>query len=341
MHAERDVASEVEVLAATMNLSLSLLVALAALVIERFAGYPAPLERAIGHPVAWIGRLIGALETRLNRPRLPAARRRATGVLALLSVLAIVAAVALPLALLLRAFAWGWVVEAVIATAFLAQKSLARHVEAVADGLDRDVAEGREAVAHLVGRDPERLDTSGVARAAIESLAENASDGIVAPALWLGLLGLPGIVLYKAVNTADSMIGHLDERYRHFGWAAARLDDLVNLPASRLTGLLIAAAAALRTRVDGRAALAVMRRDAGKHVSPNAGWPEAAMAGALAIRLGGPRSYHGRMVDLAWMGEGRADLDPSDIRRALTLQGRAMTLLALLFGLAASAFLLT
>lgn len=324
-----------------MNLSISLLVAFAALVIERFAGYPAVVERAIGHPVAWIGRLIGALDASLNRPSLPPGQRRAVGVLALLAVLAAVGAVTGALTLFLRAFAWGWAVEAVIAAAFLAQKSLARHVEAVAGGLDRDIAEGRQAVAHLVGRDPERLDTSGVARAAIESLAENASDGIVAPALWLGFFGMPGIALYKAINTADSMIGHLDERFRHFGWAAARLDDLVNLPASRLTGLLIAAAATLGSPADGRAALAAMGRDAGKHASPNAGWPEAAMAGALAIRLGGPRSYHGRTVDLAWMGEGRADLDPGDIRRALALHGRAMTLLALLFGLAASAFLLT
>ncbi len=307
-----------------MGLSTSLAIAFAALLIERLGGYPAVVQNSIGHPIEWIGRLIGFLDNRLNHP----GYRRIKGVLSLTIVLAVVAAISLPIAFLLRGFAWGWVVEALISSTFLAQASLKDHVAAVADGLDDGLAAGRAAVSHLVGRDPQALDDLGVARAAIESLAENASDGVVAPALWLGLFGLPGIALYKAINTADSMIGYQDARYSQFGWAAARLDDLVNLPASRLTGLLIAAAGG------GTRALAVMWRDAGKHHSPNAGWPEAAMAGALGVRLGGLRSYEGAKVDLASMGDGREELDAGDIRRALALYRSMLGLLAALAGLA-------
>ena len=311
-----------------MFLATSLLIAFAALLIERAIGYPTVIQRTFSHPVVWIGRLIGLVEARLNRP----GRQRLKGLLALMIVLAAVLAVSLPVTVFLRSFAWGWLIEAMIATAFLAQADLRRHVVAVADGLDDGHRAGRAAVSHLVGRDPYRLDPSGVARAAIESLAENASDGIVAPALWLGLFGLPGMALYKAINTADSMIGHLDARYRHFGWAAARLDDFVNLPASRLTGLIIALAGPARA-----AALTAMGRDAARHASPNAGWPEAAMAGALGIRLGGPRSYQGETVDLAWMGNGRIELGAHDIRAALAIYGRSLSLLAVFIGLAALA----
>jgi len=310
-----------------MDLPTSLTVAFAALLIEGAAGYPAMLQNSIGHPVQWIGRFIGLLDKRLNHP----GHQRLKGVLALVVVLAVVAAISLCLTFLLRRFAWGWVVEALISSVFLAQTSLRTHVAAVADGLDDSIEAGRGAVSHLVGRDPQALDASGVARAAIESLAENASDGVVAPALWLALFGLPGIALYKAINTADSMIGHADARYRMFGWAAARLDDLVNLPASRLTGVLLA------TCSGSARALAVMWRDAGKHHSPNAGWPEAAMAGALGIRLGGPRAYEGESVSLAWMGDGREALDANDIRRALRIYRAMLGLVTALAGLAALA----
>jgi adenosylcobinamide-phosphate synthase len=193
-------------------------------------------------------------------------------------------------------------------------------------------------VSAIVGRDPAHLDESGIAKAALESLAENASDGVVAPVFWFAIAGLPGIALYKAINTADSMIGHKSQRYLKFGWAAARLDDLVNLPCSRLSGLLFVAAAGLTNSDSGRAAFTAMMRDAGKHVSPNAGWPEAALAGALGIRLGGPRSYDGRTVDLATMGEGRSQLEANDIRRGLRLYGRALTLLAVAMIVVAIAF---
>lgn len=312
---------------------LTPLIAAVALLVERATGYPPFFNRTIGHPVAWMGALIGWLERALNRPDLGKAAGRARGAVALLVALGLCLTIALPLALWIRRWPYGFVLEAFLAVPFLAQRDLAGSVAAVADGLEASLDQGRAAVRHIVGRDPARLDRSGIARAAIESLAENASDAVAAPALWLALFGLPGIVLYKAVNTADSMIGHRSERYRHFGWAAARLDDFLNLPAARLTGLLICAAAALRGR--GRAALAVTWRDAAKHVSPNAGWPEAAMAGALAIRLGGPRSYGGRTVDVAWLGSGREELDENDIRRGLELYRSMLNLLLVAAGFAA------
>jgi adenosylcobinamide-phosphate synthase len=299
--------------------------ALLAVLGDRLFGYPPALARRIGHPVEWLGAMISALDRSLNDP----GARRMRGALALALVVVASLAVTLPLALALRAIPFGFVIEALLAAPFLAQRDLARAVASVADGLDRSLGDGRAAVSHIVGRDPAELDGASVARAAIESLAENASDAVVAPALYLAMFGLPGIVVYKAVNTADSMIGHRSKRYRHFGWAAARLDDLLNLPASRLTGLMIAAAGG------GRAALRTMWHDAGRHLSPNAGWPEAAMAGALDIRLGGPRSYHGRTLDLPWLGSGRKDLKSADIRRALALYTRMLNLLLIVLAIVA------
>jgi adenosylcobinamide-phosphate synthase len=210
----------------------------------------------------------------------------------------------------------------------LAQKSLREHVTAVHSALGESIEAAREQVAKIVGRDPQNLDESGISKAALESLAENTSDGIVAPALWFTILGLPGLAMYKMINTADSMIGHRSDRYLHFGWASARLDDLVNLPASRLTGYLFAAVAWLTSREAARSAIRSMHRDARHHGSPNAGWPEAAMAGALGLRFGGTRDYDGTTVDLPWMGEGRSDLEREDIARGLTVFDQSMTLLA-------------
>lgn len=309
-----------------------------ALLIERFIGYPEVLTRRIGHPVQWIGALIAGLDAKLNPPEKPG--NRFTGVAALLILLIVTGGLAVILAMLLRKLPYGWIAEALIATSFLAQKSLHDHVSAVAEGLDRSLAEGRSAVSRIVGRDPQALDETGVARAALESLGENASDGIMAPAFWLALFGLPGIVLYKAINTADSMIGHKSPRHLSFGWASARLDDLVNLPCSRLTGLLFALAAFFTDGDSAKAAFTAMRRDAHRHVSPNAGWPEAALAGAIGVKLGGPRSYGGRHVDLATMGDGKSALDAVDIRRGLTLYGRALLLLLALACLPALALAL-
>ena len=207
------------------------------------------------------------------------------------------------------ATSWGWIVESLAAFALIAQRGLYLHVRDVAVALRRDGLDGgRRAVAHIVGRDPEALDAHGVCRAAIESCAENFADGVVAPVFWYLVAGLPGLAVYKAVNTLDSMIGHRSGDYRAFGAASARLDDAVNLLPARLSGLTAALAALATPGADARAALAAMRRDAGNHTSPNAGWPEAAFAGALGIALAGPRSYGGGTVGGAWMGDGRAGL---------------------------------
>ena len=313
-----------------MSLSHSLPLALAAMGLEALIGYPAPLYRAIGHPVTWMGAGLGWLEARLNRRRLSFAARRALGALALMIYLAPVALVA---AAATRALAphgaLGFAVLALLAASLPAQRSLEAHVRAVADGLDNGLDDGRRAVALIVGRNPQTLDESGVARAALESLAENFSDGVVAPVFWIALGGLTGGALYKAVNTADSMIGHESDRYAAFGWAAARLDDLVNLPASRLAALWIAIAAPLTPGLSARHAVRAVWSDAAKHRSPNAGWPEAAMAGALGLSLAGPRIYGETLVEDAFMGDGRREANAADIRRGLRLYRLACVLQAL------------
>jgi adenosylcobinamide-phosphate synthase len=310
---------------------------LAALLIEAALGYPARLYAWIGHPVTWIGALIASLDRGLNRESAAFAARRLAGIVALAILLCVTLAASLALVWLCRlAGAFALLPLALLASTLLAQRSLYEHVAAVAEGLENGgLPGGRKAVSMIVGRDPESLDEAGVARAAIESLSENFSDGIVAPAFWLGAGGLPGAVLYKAINTADSMIGHKSPRYLAFGWAAARLDDLVNLPASRLTAFLLIVAAALDRQADASAAWRAVRRDARRHRSPNAGWPEAAMAGALGLRLAGPRVYGAVRVEDGWMGDGRAEAKAADIRRALGLYRKACLLLWGLAGLGA------
>ncbi|MBV8661593.1 MAG: cobalamin biosynthesis protein CobD [Hyphomicrobiales bacterium] len=303
-----------------MNLAPSPTLALAACLIEAAAGYPAPLYRAIQHPVTWMGAWLAVLEARLNRPSGAFARRRAAGVVALALYLAPVAALACAAVWLAPTGLLGFVPLALIAASLPAQRSLDEHVRAVALALEREgLAAGREAVSRIVGRNVAMLDEAGVARAALESLAENFSDGIVAPLFWLALGGLPGGALYKAINTADSMIGHRSDRYLAFGWAAARLDDLVNLPASRLAALWLLIAALLIPGARPAEGWRALRRDAHRHRSPNAGWPEAAMVGALGLKLAGPRVYGETRVDDAYMGEGRAAATAADIRRGLAL----------------------
>lgn len=312
-----------------------------ALVIEAVIGYPGWLVSRVGHPVMWMGRLIAGLDAALNRDGGPDASRRAAGVAALVVVTGVAGGIALALERGLLALPLGTLLCAVAASSLLAQRSLHDHVARVAAALEGDGLEaGRKAVAHIVGRDTAVLDEAGVARAAIESLAENFSDGVVAPALWLGVGGLAFGTIYKAVNTADSMIGHRTPRHEAFGWAAARLDDVVNLPASRLSALLIIAAAAT---LSGRAAgdaWRTVRRDAPRHRSPNAGFPEAAMAGALGVALAGPRRYGGIDVADAVMGDGRRTATAADIRRALSLYRRACGLLIALCGVAVASSLL-
>jgi adenosylcobinamide-phosphate synthase len=300
---------------------------LVGLALDLGLGWPGWLHARIGHPVTWLGAAIGSLEARWNAGS--RAWRLGTGALATLAVVAIAAVPAVALQWLLPDNLLGILLGGVLAWPLIALRSMHDHVAAVARPLaDGDLAGARAAVAMIVGRDPVRLDAGGVARAGIESLAENTGDGIVAPVFWGAVAGLPGIAAYKAVNTLDSMIGHRDDRYEAFGKAAARLDDLANLIPARLTGLLFALAAPRRSA----RALRVMLRDASRHRSPNAGWPEAAMAGALGVRLSGPRAYGTHVSDEPWLNGIAPDPGAGDIRRALTLYARAMALLALALG---------
>ena len=307
------------------------------MLIELCTGYPEPLMRAIGHPVTWIGALIGSLDRSLNRDAaMPT--RRTVGIIALAVVLGITGVIAFVVQHELLAMPFGIFALGLVASTMLAQRSLYRHVANVASALEsQDIGASRAAVSHIVGRDTVALDAAGVARAAIESLAENFSDGVVAPVFWMVVAGLPGAALYKAINTADSMIGHRTPRYAAFGWAAARLDDAVNLPTSRLAALLLTAAAALQKDASPAEAGRAVWRDAARHRSPNAGYPEAAMAGALGLSLAGPRSYGGVAVDDARMGVGRREANAADIRRALALYWRAdAILMAVLIALLAA-----
>ncbi|WP_378950296.1 adenosylcobinamide-phosphate synthase CbiB [Mesorhizobium sp. ANAO-SY3R2] len=311
------------------------------LLVELGLGYPDRLVRAIGHPVIWIGKLISFLDDRLNRATDSDATRRIWGVVALVVLVSVPAAIAFAVERLFGLVPFGIFLTAIAASSLVAQRSLGSHVKAVADALDSGgIVAGRKAVSQIVGRDPERLDEAGVCRAAIESLAENFSDGITAPAFWLAIFGFAGGAAYKAANTADSMIGHRTKRHEAFGWAAARFDDLINLPASRLTALSIVLAAFLVPGTDPKGAWKAVLRDARKHRSPNAGWPEAAMAGALGLALAGPRAYGGVMVDDALMGDGgRREANARDIRAALRLYWTADALLVGGMGLIALALI--
>ncbi len=289
----------------------------AALLLDGLLGDPDALWRRVAHPVVLMGRAIGAAERRLNRGEW----RRLKGSLAV----GVLAAGAFALGVLIERLPGGAVLSALLAAALLAQRSLSEHVRDVAKALGQGgIAAAREAVARIVGRDTASMDRPAIARAAIESAAENFSDGVVAPAFWFALLGLPGILACKMINTADSMIGYRSERYREFGWAAARLDDLINWIPARISALLILLAGCRWPK------LAALRKDAALHRSPNAGWPEAAMARVLGIALAGPRSYDGARREFPWVNpEGRRDADAEDIRAADMLLWRGWLALLL------------
>lgn len=308
-----------------MSFAAAMLIAMA---LDSLIGWPNALFLRIGHPVTWLGRMISGLERALNR----GAARRIKGVLVALVVIGTAGGLA-ALALWMLPGGWvGTVLAGVLAWPLVAIRSMHDHVAAVAKPLAAGDLEGaRHAVSMIVGRDPSRLDPAGVARAATESLAENTSDGIVAPLFWGVVAGLPGIAAYKAINTLDSMIGHRNDRYLLFGWASARIDDLVNLAPARLTGALFAL-----TSARPRAALACMLADARHHRSPNAGWPESAMAGALGIRLSGPRIYDNRVSNEPWVNGACPDPTPKDLNRGLALYWRAMVALAVLVALVAA-----
>ena len=300
-------------------------VALTALALDAALGWPRPLYRRIGHPVGLFARIIDRCETRWNRSDLTFATRRALGILTITLLILLVAGVSWVIQSLLITRPYGWICIAILAWPALAQRSLYDHVRIVGQALDGgDLPAARTAVGAIVGRDTAALDEAGVGRAAIESLAESFCDGVAAPLFWLLLLGLPGVWAYKAINTADSLIGHREPRWRAFGWAAARIDDAANFIPARVSSLLLCVA--------GGGGWQTLWRDARKHASPNAGWPEAAMAGALGLRLAGPVAYDGVMHDKPWIGDGRPEAGAGDIDRALRIYLGACLLLWLIAG---------
>ncbi|WP_242223482.1 adenosylcobinamide-phosphate synthase CbiB [Shinella zoogloeoides] len=321
-------------------MSETLFILFLALVLDRLVGDPDALWRRLPHPVALFGKAIGAMDRLFNEKRLSAETRRFNGAAGIAVLLAASVFLGIVLHRLLATFGlFGAVIEIAVVAVFLAQKSLHDHVRAVSIGLrEGGIEGGRQAVSMIVGRDPATLDEPAICRAGIESLAENFSDGVVAPALWYALLGLPGLFAYKMLNTADSMIGHKNATYLDFGWASARLDDLANWPAARLSILFIAAGAwAAKGRAAARAAVGAALRDAGLHRSPNSGWPEAAMAGALGIGLAGPRIYAGVRVDEPMMNaSGRTVATVADIDLSLRVFSGACAALAAAVLLAAA-----
>jgi len=323
-----------------MYVSGSLAILLVALVLDRLVGDPDAIWSRVPHPVVGFGKLVGVFDRTFNDEDVSGAARARRGFFSILLLVVFGAVVGRWLDMLLGLIGIaGIVVEILVVTVLLAQKSLVDHVRAVRDGLSEGGLDGgREAVSLIVGRDPETLDESAVARAAVESLAENASDGVVAPAFWYAVFGLPGLFAYKIINTADSMIGHRNEKYLAFGRSSAILDDIVNWIPARLTGLMIAIAdGSLRGLRRARRTLVVMVRDARLHRSPNAGWPESAMAAATGVALGGPRYYGGELTDDPFLNvAGRHSVTEKDIETAIAVFWRAMTVLAVVVAVLAA-----
>ena len=307
---------------------MSVTAMLIALALDVTIGWPDWLYRRIGHPAGWIGRVISEADLRFNRSGSPDTVRKRNGIAVALVVIAATGGLAWCVTLVLPEGYLGIAIAGVLAWPLLAARSLDEHVRAVAEPLaDNDVSGAREAVSKIVGRDPAMLDSTAMARASLESLAENASDGVVAPLFWGTLFGLPGIAAYKAVNTLDSMIGYRTVRHEAFGWASARIDDLANIVPARLTAVLIACVSGAPRRV-----LRIVFRDAREHRSPNAGWPEAAMAGALRVKLSGPRIYagHAGLSDDPFLNPDGGEPGPEDIEAGIRVYRKSMLLAAAL-----------
>lgn len=315
-------------------MEIKLLILSLALILDRYVGDPPTLWRKVPHPIVLFGKAISWGEKRFNNHSLSVNALRRKGMWLTIGLVGACILLGVLIEKVLPFFGpVGAVIEIIIVAVFLAQKSLADHVLAVANGLrENGIEGGRKAVSMIVGRNPEHLDEGGVSRAAVESLSENASDGVVAPVFWFLIGGLPGLFAYKLINTADSMIGHLNERYRHFGRFAARLDDVANYIPARLTGLLTALAARVIFNKDiAKRAFTVMYRDARLHRSPNAGWPESAFAGALGLALAGPRQYGAEKVEGPMLNnEGKRDANADDIDAALQLFWSVMTIMTAL-----------
>lgn len=313
-----------------------LYILLAAIIIDALIGDPDWIWRKVPHPVVYFGYGINFADKYLNQDHWSASVRKRNGALAILVLLFISIIVGKTLLWLLSGLGfWGLMIEAVLVSIFIAQKSLSDHIKRVIIPLSKgDIEGGRYAVSMIVGRDPKQLDQSGICRASIESLAENFSDGVVAPIFWYAVFGLPGILAYKMLNTADSMIGHMNVKYQDFGWASAKLDDLVNWAPARLSAVLIALANFMRSKQSGIQSARIALTDAGMHRSPNAGWPEAAMAGGLNIALAGPRKYQGYFVNDSYMNpSGRLHLSYQDLSSALTIFWRSCVILLVFVGL--------
>ncbi len=296
-----------------------LILLLLALLLDAYFGEARLLFKWSGHPVEWLGKLVGFLDAKLNREKRGEVDRTIRGALLVVLVTLLSGSLGFTVTWLNLIHPWGWCLELWLIFSLLAARSLYDHVDAVATGLMENSEAGRRAVSHIVGRDPSSLDDHGIARAAIESAAENFCDGVVAPVFWYVLFGLPGLCIYKAVNTMDSMIGHKNKRYAAFGFTAAKLDDALNILPSRIAGLYIILAAFFAPTASLRSAWNAMCRDATKHSSKTAGWTEAPMAGALNIALAGPRKYTKTVLEGEWMGDGTAKVKATDIYRALKL----------------------
>ena len=295
-------------------------IVLLALAMDAIIGDPNWLYRKIPHPIAAIGCMMNQLDLFLNRPQVKNPTKKILGVLFIIIALSVAGIIGWGMQTGLKLMEFGQLLEAILVSIFLAQNSLYRHVRNVAQALVSDGLDAaRLSVSHIVGRDPATLDDSGICRASIESLSENFSDGVIAPVFWYLIAGMPGILMYKTLNTADSMVGHLSPKYKYFGWASARLDDAANFIPARLTALLIFLTALIIPSTKGFKSLRSCLTYANRHRSTNAGWPEAAMAGALDIRIAGPRVYNGIVVNDPWMGDGNPNLRTNDINRALKL----------------------
>jgi len=303
-----------------MEFSDSLLVLILAITVDAVMGDPRWLYSRIPHPIVVIGLQIELLDRFLNKSHYPPITRKILGVVSILIIVSSGWLTGWVIAWFCNQVSYGIILQAFIVSIFLAQNSLYRHVASVAKACKADdIIDARSQIRHIVGRDPNSLDQKAIGRAAIESLSENFSDGVVAPIFWYAVGGLPALIAYKALNTSDSMIGYLNDKYADFGWCAARFDDAANLIPARLSALIITIAAFIIPSAEGNSAFTTAIRDAKKHRSKNAGWPEAAMAGALGIKIAGPRNYNGILVEDEWMGDGIANVDASHIFIALRI----------------------
>ena len=303
-----------------MEFSNNLLVLILAIIVDAVAGDPRWLYSRIPHPIVIIGHQIELLDRFFNRTHYPPVTRKLLGVISVLIIVSSAWLLGWLIAWSCNQVSFGVVLQALIVSIFLAQNSLYQHVASVAKACKADdLIDARSQISHIVGRDPNSLDQRAISRAAIESLSENFSDGVVAPIFWYVVGGLPALIAYKALNTSDSMIGYLTDKYADFGWCAARFDDAANFIPARLSAIIITIAAFIIPSATGKSAFTTAIRDAKKHRSKNAGWPEAAMAGALGIKIAGPRNYDGILVEDAWMGDGIANVDASHIFMALRI----------------------